>query len=101
MGLITDIPAAQPHTGISSPNGLHSLIIADLKVYLVSKEGHPLDVLTVFQPKYYYVWKAVIISKNTSKIVSFPRCLWLPFDFGWKTAAQTNREMFFDTLAFF
>ena len=55
----------------------------------------------VFQPKYNYVSKGVIISKNTSKIVSFSRCLWLPFDFGWKTAAQTNREMFFDALDFF
>ena len=55
----------------------------------------------VFQPKYNYVQKGVIISKNTSKVVGFPRCLWLSFDFGWKTAAQTNREMFFDTLAFF
>ena len=55
----------------------------------------------VFQPKYKYVWKAVIIFKNTSKIVSFLRCLWLPFNFGWKTAAQTKRELFYDTLGFF
>ena len=55
----------------------------------------------VSQPKDNYVWKGVIISKNTKKIVSFPRCLWLPFDFGWKTAAQTNGEMFFDTVDFF
>ena len=54
----------------------------------------------VFQPKYNYVQKGVIISKNTSKNVSFPRYLWLPFDFGWKTAAQTNGEMFYDTVDF-
>ena len=55
----------------------------------------------VLQPKCNYVWKGVIISKNTSKIVSFLRCLWLPFDLGWKTAAQTSKEMFVGTVDFF
>ena len=54
-----------------------------------------------FQPKYNHVWETVIIFKNTSKIVSFLRCLWLQSNFGWKTAAQTKRELFYDTLGFF